>query len=62
MKSRSAGLSHMRDLLENMNESYNRIVWAGGEGTETYFAVAFIKDLEQCRRVCAELRARIAAS
>jgi hypothetical protein len=58
MKDRRQTLLWMKDLIEHMNRCHEQLQWAADGPSESYLAESMLVDLNQCQRLCEELRAR----
>ncbi len=56
MSQRQTTLLWMKDLLEQMNRCHDQLQWAADGRTETFLAEKMIGDLEECQKLCEELR------
>jgi hypothetical protein len=46
----------MKDLIEHMSRCHDQLQWASDGATQTFLADALIGDLNECQRLCEELR------
>jgi hypothetical protein len=56
MNDRRQTLLWMKDLIEHMNRCHEQLQWATGGPSESYLAESLLVDLNQCQRLCEQLR------
>ncbi|QEH35339.1 hypothetical protein OJF2_38900 [Aquisphaera giovannonii] len=57
MKNRRNTLLWMKDLIEHMSRCHDQLQWASDGEMRQYLAEAMLGDLQECQRLCEELRA-----
>jgi hypothetical protein len=60
MSQRETNLLWLRDLLEHLTASQERLEWAEGPDTVRVITESMLRDLERCRRLCEALHSRCA--
>jgi hypothetical protein len=58
MSQRESNLLWLRDLLEHLTASQERLEWAEGPETVRVITESMLRDLERCERLCEALRNR----
>ncbi len=58
MSQREANLLWLKDLLEQLTASQQRLEWAEDNETVQLLTETMIRDLDCCRRLCEALRRR----
>jgi hypothetical protein len=61
MKNRHDTLLWMKDLLEHMSRCHDQLGWASDGETRSFLADALIGDLNQCQKLCEQIRTQEAA-
>jgi hypothetical protein len=56
MSNRHHTLLWMKDLLEHMSRCHDQLQWASEGDTQAFLADALIGDLNECQRLCEQLR------
>jgi hypothetical protein len=56
-RNRRNTLLWMKDLLEHMSRCHDQLEWAGDGDTESFLADALLGDLNECQKLCEQLRA-----
>lgn len=56
-RNRHNTLLWMKDLLEHMSRCHDQLQWASDGDTESFLADAMIGDLNECHKLCEQLRA-----
>ena len=46
----------MKDLIDHMASCHDQLQWAGDSATRVFLAESLLGDLNQCRRLCEQLR------
>jgi len=46
----------MKDLIEHMSRCQDQLEWASDGDTQTFLADAMIGDLNECQKLCEQLR------
>ena len=60
MSQRESNLLWLKDLLEQLTASRDRLEWAEGPETVRVVTESMLRDLERCRRLCEALHSRCA--
>ena len=60
MSPRETNLLWLKDMLEQLTASQQRLQWAEDPATVEVLTAAMIRDLDCCRRLCESLRRRAA--
>ena len=47
----------MKDLIEHMSRCHDQLQWTNDGATQTFLAEALLGDLDQCQKLCEQLRA-----
>ena len=58
MSHRNTTLLWMKDLIEHMNRCHEQLQWAGDDSTASFLTESMLVDLDQCQRLCEELKSR----
>lgn len=58
MRNRRQTLLWMKDLLDHMNRCHEQLQWAADAPTESYLADSLMVNLNECQRLCEQLRDR----
>jgi hypothetical protein len=58
MSQRESNLLWLKDLLEHLTASQERLEWAEGPDTVRVITESMLRDLERCRRLCEGLHSR----
>jgi hypothetical protein len=58
MRLRESNLLWLKDLLEHLSASQERLEWAEGPETVRVITESMLRDLERCRGLCEALRSR----
>ena len=56
MRNRRHTLLWMKDLLEHMSRCHDQLQWASDGDTQSFLADALIGDLNECQKLCEQLR------
>ncbi len=56
-RNRRNTLLWMKDLLDHMSRCHDQLQWASDGDTESFLADALIGDLNECQKLCEQLRA-----
>jgi hypothetical protein len=56
-RNRRNTLLWMRDLLDHMSRCHDQFQWANDGETESFLADALMGDLNECQKLCEQLRA-----
>ena len=56
-RNRRNTLLWMKDLLDHMSRCHDQLSWANDGETESFLADALIGDLNECQKLCEQLRA-----
>jgi len=56
MRNRRHTLLWMKDLIEHMSRCHDQLEWASDGDTQTFLADAMIGDLNECQKLCEQLR------
>jgi hypothetical protein len=56
MRNRRHTLLWMKDLIEHMGQCHDQLQWTSDRDTETFLAEALLGDLDQCQKLCEQLR------
>jgi hypothetical protein len=46
----------MKDLLEHMSRCHDQLEWASDGDTQSFLADALLGDLNECQKLCEQLR------
>jgi hypothetical protein len=57
MRNRRNTLLWMKDLIEHMSRCHDQLEWASEGETQTFLADALLGDLNECQKLCEQLRA-----
>ena len=58
MSQRDANLLHLRDTLELLTQSRQRLEWTTDAAAAQHLTENMLRDLERCLRLCESLRPR----
>jgi hypothetical protein len=56
MRNRRHTLLWMKDLLEHMSRCHDQLEWTSDGDTQAFLADALIGDLNECQKLCEQLR------
>jgi hypothetical protein len=56
-RNRRYTLLWMKDLIEHMSRCHDQLEWTSDGATQAFLADALLGDLNECQRLCEELRA-----
>jgi hypothetical protein len=56
-RNRRNTLLWMKDLLDHMSRCHDQLEWASDGDTQSFLADALIGDLNECQKLCEQLRA-----
>jgi hypothetical protein len=56
MRTRSNTLLWMKDLIEHMSQCHDQLQWASDGSTRLFLADALLGDLNECQKLCEQLR------
>jgi hypothetical protein len=56
MRNRRHTLLWMKDLIEHMSQCHDQLEWASDGDTQSFLADALIGDLNECQKLCEQLR------
>ena len=56
MRNRSNTLLWMKDLIEHMSQCHDQLEWASDGSTRMFLANAILGDLNECQKLCEQLR------
>ncbi len=56
MRNRRHTLLWMKDLIEHMSQCHNQLEWASDTDTQSFLADSLIGDLNECQKLCEQLR------
>ena len=56
MRNRRHTLLWMKDLIEHMSRCHDQLEWASDGDTQSFLADAMIGDLNECQKLCEQLR------
>jgi hypothetical protein len=59
MRNRQQILLWMEDLIEHMTRCHAQLQWAADGPGEAFLTEALLSDLNECRRLCEQLRAQL---
>lgn len=57
MRNRRHTLLWMKDLIEHLSRCHDQLEWTNDDATQSFLAEAMLGDLDQCQRLCEQLRA-----
>jgi hypothetical protein len=57
MRNRRHTLLWMKDLIEHLSRCHDQLEWTSDDRTQSFLAEAMLGDLDQCQRLCEQLRA-----
>jgi hypothetical protein len=57
MRNRRHTLLWMKDLIEHMSRCHDQLQWASDRTTQKFLAEALMGDLNECQKLCEQLRA-----
>ncbi len=55
-RNRRTTLLWMKDLLEHMSRCHDQLEWASDGDTQSFLADALLGDLNECQKLCEQLR------
>jgi hypothetical protein len=55
-RNRRHTLLWMKDLIEHMSQCHDQLEWASDGATQAFLAEALIGDLNECQKLCEQLR------
>jgi hypothetical protein len=58
MSQREANLLWLKDVLEHLRSCQQQLEWAGDAESSSVLTDAMLRDLDCCKRLCEQLRAR----
>jgi hypothetical protein len=56
MRNRRHTLLWMKDLIEHMSRCHDQLQWTSDGATQTFLTDAMLGDLDQCQKLCEQLR------
>ncbi len=56
MRNRRHTLLWMKDLIEHLSRCHDQLEWTSDADTQSFLAEAMLGDLDQCQRLCEQLR------
>jgi hypothetical protein len=56
MRNRRHTLLWMKDLIEHMSRCHDQLEWASDNDTQSFLADALLGDLNECQKLCEQLR------
>ena len=56
MGSRSHTLLWMKDLIEHLSRCHDQLQWTDDDSTQSFLTETMLGDLDQCQRLCEQLR------
>ena len=56
MRNRNNTLLWMKDLIEHMSQCHDQLQWASDGSTQMFLADALLGDLNECQKLCEQLR------
>ena len=59
MRNRQRTLLWMEDLIDHMTRCHQQLQWASDGPGESFLTDALLSDLNECRRLCEQLRAEL---
>ncbi len=62
MRNRRHTLLWMKDLIEHLSRCHDQLEWTSDDETQSFLAEAMLGDLDQCQRLCEQLRGGESAS
>jgi hypothetical protein len=57
MRNRRHTLLWMKDLIEHMSRCHDQLQWTHDGATESFLTESMLGDLDQCQKLCEQLRA-----
>jgi hypothetical protein len=57
MRNRRHTLLWMKDLIEHLSQCHDQLQWTNDGDTQSFLAEAMLGDLDQCQKLCEQLRA-----
>jgi hypothetical protein len=57
MRNRRHTLLWMKDLIEHLSQCHDQLQWTNDDATQSFLTEAMLGDLDQCQRLCEQLRA-----
>ena len=57
MGNRRHTLLWMKDLIEHLSRCHDQLQWTNDDATQSFLTEAMLGDLDQCQRLCEQLRA-----
>ena len=61
MRNRRHTLLWMKDLIEHLSQCHDQLQWTNDDATQSFLTEAMLGDLDQCQRLCEQLRTGEAA-
>jgi len=61
MRNRRHTLLWMKDLIEHMSRCHDQLQWASDGSTESFLTDSLLGDLNECQKLCEQLRTPHAA-
>ena len=62
MRNRRHTLLWMKDLIEHLSQCHDQLQWTNDDATQSFLTEAMLGDLDQCQRLCEQLRSSPDAS
>ncbi|MHB1558141.1 MAG: hypothetical protein ACYC61_11815 [Isosphaeraceae bacterium] len=56
MRNRRHTLLWMKDLIDHLSRCHDQLQWTSDEPTQSFLADAMLGDLDQCQKLCEQLR------
>lgn len=56
MRNRRHTLLWMKDLIEHLSRCHDQLQWTNDDATQSFLTEAMLGDLDQCQRLCQQLR------
>ncbi len=56
MRNRRHTLLWMKDLIEHLSQCHDQLQWTSDGDTQSFLTEAMLGDLDQCQKLCEQLR------
>ena len=56
MRNRRHTLLWMKDVIEHLSQCHDQLQWTNDGDTESFLTEAMLGDLDQCQKLCEQLR------
>jgi hypothetical protein len=56
MRNRRHTLLWMKDLIEHLSRCHDQLQWSNDDATQSFLTEAMLGDLDQCQKLCEQLR------